>query len=323
MLDKPWMVVDGATIHVTYTDFFLGDPRCPPPGVGASIEYVRSINGGVTWSTPIVIDTACGSTPFVQGSQVAVGPARSGLVYVAWEAFPAGLGPGRTIRVKKSIDNGANFPPVTVFTLVSTVTAIGAGNRVQALFRTFVDLQGLAVDRSNNPETAGNVYISWHDGRNKSQSDPFASPGCRGVGTYCFGDVLLSRSTNQGLAWSPPFRVNEDTLTLVDRMFPAVIVDNAGRVRTVFYDRARDDRNFLIDTVVGTSVTGGATWTFDRVTPRNFPAIIAQDVLVNPAYMGDYLGIAVDKLNTMPGVIVAWGDNSLGDPNVVAVKRIP
>ena len=107
MLDKPWMVVDGATIHVTYTDFFLGDPRCPPPGVGASIEYVRSINGGVTWSTPIVIDTACGSTPFVQGSQVAVGPARSGLVYVAWEAFPAGLGPGRNIRVKRSIDNGA------------------------------------------------------------------------------------------------------------------------------------------------------------------------------------------------------------------------
>jgi hypothetical protein len=321
MLDKPWMAVDGSNLHVTYTDFFFGDPRCPAPGVGASIEYVRSVDGGVTWSAPIVLDTACGFTPFVQGSQVTVGPQGSNAVYVAWESFPAGFGTGRTIRLKKSVNGGGTFP--ALFTTVSAVTAVGNGFEVQGLFRTGIDLQGLAVDRSNQP-TSGNVYITWHDGRNKSQADPFAFPGCKGPGTYCFGDVLLSRSTNGGSTWSPPFQVNNpNPLSLTDHLFPGVVVDNAGGVRVVFYDRQRDNRNFLIDTFVSTSLDAGASWTNTRVTPNSFASIHAQDLVVNPAYMGDYLGIAADKLQQQAGVIAAWGDNSLGDPNVVSSKQIP
>jgi hypothetical protein len=320
-LDKPWMAVDGSNLHVTYTDFFFGDPRCPPPGVGASIEYVRSVDGGVTWSAPIVLDTACGFTPFVQGSQVAVGPQGSNAVYVAWESFPNGFDIGRTIRLKKSVDGGGTFP--ALFTTVSAVTAVGDGFEVQGLFRTFIDLQGLAVDRSNQP-TSGNVYITWHDGRGKSQADPFAFLGCNGPGTYCFADVLLSRSTNGGSAWSPPFQVNNpDPLSLTDHLFPGLVVDNTGGVRVVFYDRRRDKRNFLIDTFVGTSLDAGASWTNTRVTPNSFPSIHAQDFLVSPDYMGDYLGIAADKLQQHAGVIAAWGDNSLGDPNVVSSKQIP
>jgi hypothetical protein len=306
-LDKPWMAVDGLNIDVTYTDFFVNDPRCPgPPGTaGASIEYVQSTNGNSgPWSVPIVLDTACGSTPFVQGSQVAVGPVGSNVVYAAWESFPAGKGTGRTIRLRKSVNNGVSFLP---FTTVASVTAVGDGNQVQGLFRTFVDLQGLAVDRTSIPATAGNAYIIWHDGRHKSQADPFASPGCL-PGRYCFGDVLLSRSTTAGSFWSPPFQVNDDPLTLTDALFPALAVDNAGQVRVVFYDRGNDPRNFLIDTFVGTSADAGATWTNVRVTPRSFPAIHAQDLVVNPAYMGDYLGIAADKLKTHPGVIAAFGE---------------
>jgi hypothetical protein len=58
MLDKPWMAVDGNILHVTYSDLFFADPRCPPPGIGASIEYMRSVDGGATWSAPLVLDTA-------------------------------------------------------------------------------------------------------------------------------------------------------------------------------------------------------------------------------------------------------------------------
>jgi len=320
-LDKPWMAVDGSNLHVTYTDFFVDLSRCPLPGVGVAIEYVRSVDGGATWSAPIVLDTVCGFTPAVQGSQVAVGPQGSNAVYVAWESFPNGLGIGRSIRLKKSVNGGAAFP--ALFTTVSAVTAVGNGFEVQGLFRTFIDLQGLAVDRSNQL-TSGSVYITWHDGRGKSQADPFASPGCKGPATYCFGDVLLSRSTNGGSTWSPPFQVNNpDPLSLTDHLFPGLVVDNAGGVRVVFYDRRRDSRNFLIDTFVGTSLDGGASWTNTRVTPNSFPSIHTQDMVVNPFYMGDYLGIAADKLQQQAGVIAAWGDNSLGDPNVVSSKQIP
>jgi len=324
-LDKPWMAVSrvgGADyIHVTYTDFFRG---APCPGAGTSIEYVRSIDGGATWSAPIVLDTVCGSTPFVQGSQVAVGAvvnATTGVVYAAWESFPNGFGPGRVIKLKKSTNNGATFSTTAV--TVSSVTAVGDGRQVQGLFRTFIDLQGLAVDRSTG-KTAGNVYITWHDGRNANQDDPFASPGCTtGLPRkYCFGDVLLSRSVDSGATWSPtPIRVNDASPTLkVDHLFPGIAVDDDGLMAVVFYDRRRDSRNFLIDTFVATSDDGGLKWQNQRVTSNNFAAIHGEDLVVNPAYMGDYLGIAIDALKTHDGMIVAWGDNTRGDPNVLATK---
>jgi len=36
--------------------------------------------------------------------------------------------------------------------------------------------------------------------------------------------------------------------------------------------------------------------------------------------MGDYLGIAADRLRQGDGVIVSWGDNSLGNSNVAFAK---
>src|SRR5262245_4684635 len=321
-LDKPWMAVDGDNLHVTYTHFFVGAP-CPTGVQGSMIEYVRSVDGGINWFPPIPISPPACGTPFVQGSQVAVGPAGRNLVYVAWENFPAGFGTGRSIRLKTSMTGGASFPPPGTFETVSAVTAVGDGRQVQGLFRTFIDLQGLAVDRSSQP-TSGNVYITWHDGRRLFQADPFASPGCIGAGTYCFGDVLLSRSTNMGLSWSPPFQVNDNNpSSLTDHLFPGLAVDNTGGVRVVFYDRRNDPRNFLIDTFVATCPGGLLPCTNTKVTPNSFPSIHAQDLVVNPAYMGDYLGIAADKLAPAGGVIGAWGDNSLGDPNVASAKQIP
>jgi hypothetical protein len=324
-LDKPWMTAEGNTVHVTYTDFFVNDPRCPGPAgtPGVAIEYVRSTDGGTTWSaTPTVLDVVCGATPFVQGSQIATGPA--GVVYAAWEYFPNGMGPGRAIRLRKSTNGGDSFQATTT---VTSVTAIGDGRRVQGLFRTFIDLQGLAVDRTTDRPTSGNVYVIWHDGRNNNQADPFSSPGCAPA-RYCFADVLLSRSTTGGSAWSAPVKVNNDTakfkdLLNVDHYFPAMAVDGAGRIRAVFYDRRRDARNFLMDAVLATSVDGGGSWSNELLTSTNFPAIHAEDLVVNPTYMGDYLGIAFDRLTIHPGVIAAWGDNSFGDPNVTTAKRVP
>ncbi len=98
-------------------------------------------------------------------------------------------------------------------------------------------------------------------------------------------------------------------------MFPAVEVDRDGQLFTVFYDRRRDSRNFLIDTFVAKSRDAGQTWKNHRVTENNFAAIHDEDVVVNSVYMGDYLGIAADRLRQRDGVIVSWGDNSLGDAN--------
>jgi len=323
-LDKEWMAVQRVSgadiIHITYTDFFFNSPPCP--GSGVSIEYVRSTDGGATFSSPIVIDQVCGFIPALQGSHVAVGNGSD--VYVAWESYPNGLGPGRQIKVRKSTNGGVSFPAPAV--VVTNVTAVGSGFYVQGLFRDFFDFQGLAVDTTGGPKS-GNVYITWQDGRNLNQTDPFGfiGGGCP-VGSppgpgYCFGDVFSTRSLDGGATWSAPVRVNDDPITLmVDQMFPAAEVDRRGQLFTVFYDRRRDSRNFLIDTFTAKSPDAGQTWKNHRVTKNNFAAIHGEDFVINSVYMGDYLGIAADRLKQRDGVIVSWGDNSLGNPNVAFAK---
>jgi hypothetical protein len=317
-LDKPWMAVDpGPTssagddiIQVTYTDFdfSLSNPSCPNQ-VRTAIEYVRSTDGGATWSAPLAIETVCGDTPFLQGSHVAVG--LGGSVYVAWEHFADFE--TRDVRIARSVNGGTSFGPTTTIT---SVTPVGDSFELQGDFRAFLDLQGLVVDRSSGA-SKGNVYITWHDGRNRFKLDPAGF--CGGAPRYCFGDALFARSTNGGSSWSSPVRINDDPITLgTDQWFPAIDVDRSGTVWTTFYDRRRDSRNFLIDTFVAKSTNAGATWTNSRATSQSFAPVTGwEDFLVNPSYMGDYIAVTADALGSSPGVIVAWGDNSLGDANVL------
>jgi hypothetical protein len=331
-LDKPWMAVSpGRTpgsdvIHVTYTDVDYSYPAtggCPRQSRSA-IEYVRSTDGGGTWSEPLVIEEICGFFPgFVQGSQVRVGLQSD--VYVAWEAYPFWYRPPREIRIRKSGDGGASFGATVP---VSMVTPIGDAFGLQGMVRTFMDLQGLAVDRSDGPNR-GTVYVAWHDGRNLKKSDPFASPGCQRnwntANTYCFGDIMVSRSEDGGATWSPPARINDDAIGLaVDQYQPALSVDKDGTVFAFFYDRRRDARNFRIDTYLASSTDGGRTWTNAPVTQASFPSITGQDLynfFMSTYSTGDHIGIAADGTQASPGVVLAWGDNSQGDPNIQTARR--
>ncbi|MGA5300044.1 hypothetical protein ACPCHT_08960 [Nucisporomicrobium flavum] len=320
-LDKPWMAVEpGPTsaasddvLHVAYLDIDLtglagaGGP-CPDQAHFA-LEYVRSTDGGRTWTTPAILDEACELDASLQAAQVETGPGDT--VYVGWERFAAD-GAAREIRIRRSADLGATFAPAAT---VAPVTGIGDGNVLQGQFRTGLDLQGLAVDQSRGPRR-GTVYVTYHDGSARQKPDPAGF--CNASATYCFGDIQVVRSTDGGTTWSAPVRVNNDDPALgIDQWFPAVDVDSTGAVWTTYYDRRRDDRNFLIDTFVARSGDGGATWSNRRATATRFPPVTGwQDVVVNPAYMGDYIAIATDATGRNPGAIAAWGDNALGDANV-------
>lgn len=307
-LGKEWMAVepgptesaDDDVIHVTYTDFdFSSSSATCGDDQRTAIEYVRSTDGGATWTAPIVIEEVCGFFEVVQASQVEAGLGDD--VYVAWERYERFFffSEERDIRISKSTDGGASFGAPQI---VTPITPIGNGSVVQGNVRAFLDLQGLAVDRSSGPR-GGAVYITWHDGGKEITPDPFgdAFPGCTDVPTYCFGDILFTSSTDGGVTWASPARVNDDAASLgIDQFMPAMDVDRSGNVWVFFYDRRRDSRNFLIDAFVARSRDGGTTWRNTKATGRNFVPVVGQDLL----------GIS-------RGVIVAWGDNSLGDANVL------
>jgi hypothetical protein len=319
LVDKPWLAVhpgptaapDDDMLHVTYTVFDMSGTSalCGPDQARVAIEYSRSGDGGRSWRAPAILGEVCGDQQLVHGSQVAVGP--DGQVYVGWQRF-ARFADDSDIRLRRSGDAGGSWGPERV---VNRVVSAGAGFGVQGNFRTFLALQGLAVDTSRTP-SRGTVYLSWHDGRRRSQPDPFG--GCAGA-AYCFADALLTRSTDRGATWSAPVRVNtDDPRRGVDQLFPAMAVDRDGRVWVGFYDRRRDPRNFLIDMFVAWSDDRGRTWRNRRLSTAAFaPVLGGQDALVFPLYMGDYQAVAIDRLGTRAGAIVAWGDNSRGDANVL------
>lgn len=209
-LDKDWMVVDPTNtrrLFVAYVDFDFS-VICGTGSVRNAIELVNSTDGGVTWSTPVVIDEACmpisGSGSFDEGPQVGVGP--GGEVYVAWEFYEADYFT-REIHVRRSNDHGVSFAPSVK---VADVVRSGDGTSLQGGFRDGPDLgAGLAVDVSG-ASTKGNVYIVWQDGRNLEVPDV-------AYGFYGYADVLLSRSTNHGATWSVLVRVQYQSGALGER----------------------------------------------------------------------------------------------------------
>ncbi|MCL6642443.1 MAG: glycoside hydrolase [Candidatus Bipolaricaulota bacterium] len=289
--DKELIAVDDTggrfdgNVYMTWTEF---DPD------GPQILFVRSADGGRTFSAPIVLSDESS----VQGATPAVGP--NGEVYVIWLA----LSSGRSLRLRRSDDGGITFgPAVTVAPLARTFDpqATNACRR-QALrggIRT-LELPSVAVDRSPTSFFRGAIYIAY-------QSDP-DGPGPD------MSDIFLVSSFDGGKTFSNPVRVNDDQ-TQTDQFMPAVAVAADGTVGVFFYDRRLDPDNLKIDVYFARSRDGGKSFEPNlRVTDVSFavPPTFGQptssqnfDALRGICYMGDYNQMAADARF----FYLAWGDN--------------
>jgi hypothetical protein len=102
-----------------------------------------------------------------------------------------------------------------------------------------------------------------------------------------------------------------------DQFFPWVTVLPNGKVGVTYYDRSRDQNNWYIDFDLAVSINGGTTWTQSFLTQRPFPVVVNTDPIIAACYMSDYNQISNNGLN----LLMAWGDNSNGNPDVRFVKK--
>jgi Neuraminidase (sialidase) len=147
----PALALDGSTLHVVWSNW---------NGTDAHVVYMRSTNGGATWSSPVTIGGSSGDQFFPWIA------ARHGTVYASW--FNRASGDTYTIAGAASTNGGASWTsPVTLSTATSKVRAGNEFSYPDCAFNFIGDYSGITVD------SAGVGHSLWTDIR----ADQFDPPG--------------------------------------------------------------------------------------------------------------------------------------------------
>jgi hypothetical protein len=239
--------------------------------IRGDIIFSRTTDGGETWETPRDI-LGLNQNEFTVGNQIAVLP--DGTLV---DVFEDGNGSGREPSpnqfhqsIIRSTDKGVTWSKVIDISKDGSIAVrdpdTGAGIRAGA------GLPDIAVGPN------GTIYVVWSDGR---------------FSGFAHDDVALSRSTDGGLTWSNPIKVNASP-SGVAAFTPSVDVSSDGTVAVTYYDfrnNTPSTSTLPTDAFAIFSHDGGATFGNElRLTPTSFDLDLAPRA--GGPFLGDYVGLS-------------------------------
>ncbi|HEY5910345.1 MAG TPA: sialidase family protein, partial [Verrucomicrobiae bacterium] len=275
--DKEWMAIDTTSGPGRGNIYQAWSPWYNYANDINSI-FTRSTDAGTTWTQPTTIP----NLPY--WGTLAVGPA--GEVYMGgWD--------GVNFWVNRSTN--AQSPSVaTTFDVVTHVN-LGGGLIYGAANLNPVGLLGqpwVAVDHSTGA-TRGNVYLL-----------------CSVSGAVSQTDVMFARSTNSGVTWSSPMRINDDVPNPnAYHWFGALSVAPNGRLDACWNDTRNDPTHIFSELYYAYSQDGGLTWSKNVPLSRPFNHTLGYPVQQK---MGDYLGMV--SLNA--GACIAYAATFNGEEDI-------
>jgi hypothetical protein len=182
-------------------------------GGGGPTRFARTTDAGQTWSAPqIILDPSPGQTI---SNQIVVLPTGTLVDMCVRINYNTGA---QDIVVIRSTNQGTTWSSPIV---VNSLQALGVSDPdTGATVRTGDIIPDIAVDH-----TSGNLYVVWQDGRFSGAAHD---------------DIALSMSTDGGLTWSSPVKVNQTPTNIPagdqQTFTPTVAVSANGTLAVAYYD---------------------------------------------------------------------------------------
>jgi hypothetical protein len=250
----------------------------------------RTTDGGASWE-PIQKIHDPGANAQTINNLVAVPP--SGTVFDFFtEISPNG---GTRIGFVRSLDKGATFDKARYAATIATVFGSITPD-TQELVRDAAILYDVAADPNN-----GNLYLVWQDVR------------FSGV-----DEIAFAMSTDGGLSWSNPVRINKTprnrNVLRQQAILPTIAVGPKGRLVVTYYDYRFDtddgheslDDWAIICNASQLDCRKPANWGVElRLTNRSFDILKAPEA--GGFFLGDYMGLVAARANVFPAFGIVDG----------------
>lgn len=282
--DKEWACVDwthgprGNWIYCTWTQF---DKYASTLAADSSnILFARSTDMGQSWVGVKRINKLSGDCidddNTVEGAVPCVGP--NGEIYVAWSG-PKIKNVQFGLFFDKSTDGGDTWLENDIYIGDQPggwAYDIAGINRCNGLPITCCDV-------SNGPYR-GTIYVNWTDEAGSADHD-----------------VRIAKSTNGGLNWSAPIRVNNDPAGKEQFLSWMTIDQVTGYIYIIFYDR-RNYSTMSTDVYLARSTNGGTSFTNERISESYFNTY--------SGFFGDYTNITAHNGKVRPIWMRPYGPNA-------------
>jgi hypothetical protein len=307
-----------------------------------TLDVFRSTNAAVSWGLPVPSFGGDKNWMAIDRS----GGVGTGNIYGIWQRFADCCG---TNVFTRSINSAASFQspgPVAFWPTFGTMD-VGPDGTVYAAGidgTTDQDVNTFVVSRSTNAQNAAvlpfftgtpvpiggamvfggpnpdgllgqaNVAVDKSSGPTRGYVYLLASVAPFNVADPV--DVRICRSTDGGVTWSLPVRVNDDFSVDNWQWFGALAVAPDGRLDAVWFDSRNSGQANISQLFYAYSYNAGANWSPNVAVSPPFDSTVGWP---NQNKIGDYLGIVSDAVQAH----VAYAATFNGEQDVYYVRVFP
>jgi hypothetical protein len=255
-------------------------------------QFNRSSDGGVPWEQPVEYDPGPGSARPCFGV--------------------LDVGPGGEVYVAGARNSSPDFDPFWVVRSTTAQNPIATPSVDQVVE---VDLGGfLRIGADPNPSgLAGqvNLAVNHADGPMNGHVYVVCSVDPPGPDPM---DVHFVRSTDGGLNWSSPVRINTDPLDAdAWQWFGTMSVAPNGRIDVVWNDTRASGQANISELYYATSIDGGFSWSSNMRVSPSFDSHLGWP---NQNKLGDYY----DMISDAVGADLAWAATFNGEQDVYYLR---